>query len=869
MNMFILKGTKYKYLDVLVVILIIVGLFGMNIIPKQIAYADENDEFTDMSIVIDDTLADEQSEPADANDPQAEGTDAELPEAELLPDEEEEASETPLEQEVPDRLDWQDALGNMGWSLPGDSQSLVWTNTSPNSKTSLDYAYMQVNNGGENVTLYFLSSSTQKSFITAQPGAMSFADIPGALVGTYGNDNDKNGPVKYIVWKVTMPASKSLQGNALIVNTGQGGHTINYSPFSITNLNYETQHYVFDTDPMKAKLKMTTPGVGTPGMKVAAKAVNIYGYTNTYVAGATVDNGIVPNSGTLALKLYYKKMFDESSIIIQGVEATAEYTGSTISLSAASGGVGADALYNIMIPGHDPGNGEYYRLVADINADVSGIYVGEYEQMITIRPGYKVGYRGAKNSENVKPGEWEDVTDLFEAPVIVNGKLTIVPNSTVITITANSAVKVYDGFALIGSSFIIGELPEGVDKVMAVVGGSQTDAGFSASEVTGYSLWKNDWDVTDCFVDAELIAGKLAVTPRPVAVKASSGSKVYDGTELTNDNFTYEAYGGMLAGSDRIAIVTVAGTQTHVLRDEDGGVIGSANVASNAVIIGGASGNANTTANYDVSYIDGELIVEPAVLNITVLDLKVMQGSPVPDYYELTAEHFVGGDGPEVIGGAAVYVTSYTPAARVGQEFLVELSGLTAQDYEIVYYPGIIGVVGAGGSTTNTANGGGATGGGATGGGATGGGAAGGGATGGGAADGGGSLQPAIVTTSINGVEMPLGGFVNPTTPEGTPQIGFSSWALLNLILTIITGLIMVAMIITDVFRRSVRLISVFAAVTAIVFFTFTQDMTLQMGFVDHWTIWHIAIIAATVFVALLSKLIDDETDETPADETV
>jgi len=109
---------------------------------------------------------------------------------------------------------------------------------------------------------------------------------------------------------------------------------------------------------------------------------------------------------------------------------------------------------------------------------------------------------------------------------------------------------------------------------------------------------------------------------------------------------------------------------------------------------------------------------------------------------------------------------------------------------------------------------------------------------------------------------------------------GLASWALLNLILTVATALIMVALIGTYFNKRrrdedeaneygeekvkkylGLRLISVVTAVIAFILFVFTQDMTLPIAFTDTWTIWHVVITAAAVLLAVFSMKKYEEED--------
>ena len=162
-----------------------------------------------------------------------------------------------------------------------------------------------------------------------------------------------------------------------------------------------------------------------------------------------------------------------------------------------------------------------------------------------------------------------------------------------------------------------------------------------------------------------------------------------------------------------------------------------------------------------------------------------------------------------------------------------------------------------------------------------GGGPGGGGPGGGGPGPGGGT--PVLATTPAGGIVIdPPGTTIQDTptpqaapntttiTPERPPLASFAAWALLNLILTVVTGLIMIALMVTYFMKRKedeeqedkeekvkkhlpLRLITIAATVVAIILFILTENMALPMVFIDQWTIWHVVITAATVVLAALS----------------
>ena len=141
------------------------------------------------------------------------------------------------------------------------------------------------------------------------------------------------------------------------------------------------------------------------------------------------------------------------------------------------------------------------------------------------------------------------------------------------------------------------------------------------------------------------------------------------------------------------------------------------------------------------------------------------------------------------------------------------------------------------------------------------------------------AATPAITTapgealTTIKEAPAPLAALAPTVIPaERVPLANVASWALLNLMLTIVTGLIMAALFVTYFFRKKdeneddpdtdqkvrkhlfVRLITIATTAVAIILFILTQDMSLPMIFIDQYTIWHIVIAAATVLLAGVSR---------------
>lgn len=181
---------------------------------------------------------------------------------------------------------------------------------------------------------------------------------------------------------------------------------------------------------------------------------------------------------------------------------------------------------------------------------------------------------GAKGTDaGVYPAEFADgtvgtvdATGKYIVTKANDGSLVISPISTVITITANSKTREYNGEALTdnGYTFTEGVLVNG-DILHVVVKGSVTDVdeGEVVNKITSYYVTTRDGsrDVTKNYTFEEPVNGTLKITPREITLTSGSDEKIYDGTPLTNSTVTVGAP-GFVDGEG--ATYTVTGSQTEV-----------------------------------------------------------------------------------------------------------------------------------------------------------------------------------------------------------------------------------------------------------------------------------------------------------------
>ena len=126
----------------------------------------------------------------------------------------------------------------------------------------------------------------------------------------------------------------------------------------------------------------------------------------------------------------------------------------------------------------------------------------------------------------------------------VNGALKVTKRE--LTITADSAEKVYDGTPLTKETYTAEGLAEGDSIQTVTVTGSQTEAGEGKNVVLVEKIVnKNGDDVTTCY-EIKNVKGVLKVTKKPVKLTAASGVQVYNGSEKTISGFTVSADGKTL-----------------------------------------------------------------------------------------------------------------------------------------------------------------------------------------------------------------------------------------------------------------------------------------------------------------------------------
>jgi len=225
-----------------------------------------------------------------------------------------------------------------------------------------------------------------------------------------------------------------------------------------------------------------------------------------------------------------------------------------------------------------------------------------------------------------------DLTNNYEI-TYVYGTLQIRPRPIIVQPTDES--KIYDGTPLTSSDVLtIGLYDLVAGHVMtASTEGSLTNVGVSENIILNLIVWDGIIDVSANY-DFSFAPGTLEVTPRPIVIRPTYQSKIYDGTPLTSSEVEIIGMYQLIAYHQIIAITS--GSRTNVGSSD--------NIILSATVWDGEN---NVTYNYDISFEIGKLDINPRPIEVhPVFQTKVYDGNPLTSsavevigFYNLVGNH--------------------------------------------------------------------------------------------------------------------------------------------------------------------------------------------------------------------------------------
>ena len=249
----------------------------------------------------------------------------------------------------------------------------------------------------------------------------------------------------------------------------------------------------------------------------------------------------------------------------------------------------------------------------------------------------------------------------------VNGQLTI--NTAPLTITAVDISKVYDG--LVFSSFTVGYSGFVNGEISTVLGGTLTFSGAATTETNVGSYVITPGGLTSTNYSITFVNGQLTISTAPLSITADNKSKTYDGLGFGTFTVTYS---GFVNGETS----TVLGGSLII----SGTAITATNAGSYVITPSGL-----TSANYNITFVNGQLIINMAALSVTAADKNKVYDGLVYNEFTVTYSGFVNGETSSVLGGTLNFSGTAVAATGAGT-YVITPGGLTSGNYNITFING-------------------------------------------------------------------------------------------------------------------------------------------------------------------------------------
>ena len=308
---------------------------------------------------------------------------------------------------------------------------------------------------------------------------------------------------------------------------------------NVSGSDLQIQNVTVDSSNFKVEGPSTSPTVSAGATNIDYKIKAKEGLpAGTYTATITVTGSNGNYTATVTLKVEKKNL----TVGINGLDSTWVY-GTTKTPPTATG-VDGLGLGDYKITYSKENNGSYENIGPTLPK-----LVGKYKVTLSIT---NPNYTASEASVN------------FE----------ITPINTAVKVKSNDATFTYDGnehsnngYTVSFNGGVTGNTLSTGDTVNADVTGKVKDVSDTAdgnNTIKSVTIKNADGvDVTNCYNIIKKNAGKLTVTPitTPIVVTADSATKVYNGTELTKNTYTYTD--GVLLAGDMLE-ATITGSQEYV-----------------------------------------------------------------------------------------------------------------------------------------------------------------------------------------------------------------------------------------------------------------------------------------------------------------
>lgn len=210
---------------------------------------------------------------------------------------------------------------------------------------------------------------------------------------------------------------------------------------------------------------------------------------------------------------------------------------------------------------------------------------------------------------------------------VTNNYLVSTINSTIKVTPRNLSVKLVDKTKVYDGKELSSDIYEFLHQTSLLFGhtlnitsdGAITNAGSVVNNITSTTILEDGVDITNNY-NINLIPGTLKVTKSPLTITSHSDTKEYDNTPLFNDG--YSTIGNIAENESLDVLITNEIINTGLIKNDF------------TYIIKDKNGN-DTTNNYDVTKIFGDLIIKRREIEVDVFNMdKIYDGNDMftPEY---------------------------------------------------------------------------------------------------------------------------------------------------------------------------------------------------------------------------------------------
>ncbi|WP_344757823.1 beta-propeller fold lactonase family protein [Mucilaginibacter dorajii] len=172
------------------------------------------------------------------------------------------------------------------------------------------------------------------------------------------------------------------------------------------------------------------------------------------------------------------------------------------------------------------------------------------------------------------------------------------------------------------------------------------------------------------------------VTPAPLTVTALTVNKAYGDYLIGGPNFTTFTSVGLQNG-ETIGSISVTYAAGAAASDNAG-------TYTNSIVPNQATGDTFKANNYNINYVNADVVVNKAILTITALSYSRKYGEPNPAL-ELNYSGFKNGDGASVLSTQPLVSTTATLLSPVGI-YPIKVGGAVATNYDFNYVNGTLNI---------------------------------------------------------------------------------------------------------------------------------------------------------------------------------